>query len=75
MQDLNEKDTDEFNKVKFKIHILKTLYPDPEKSVKENSVSMCEEDYAQKKAAYEKAYGKPLDYTFQNSDIAGWVKK
>lgn len=75
MQDLNEKDTDEFNKVKFKIHILKTIYPDPEKSVKENSVLMCEEDYAQKKAAYEKAYGKPLDYTFQNSDIAGWVKK
>ena len=75
MQDLNEKDTDEFNKVKFKIHILKTIYPDPEKSVKENSVLMCEEDYAQKKAAYEKAYGKPLDYTFQNSDIAGGVKK
>lgn len=75
MEDLKEKDTEEFNKVRFKIHVLKTLYPDPKKSVKENSVSMCEEDYAQKKAAYEKAYGKPLDYIFQNSDIAGWVKR
>ena len=26
-----------------------------------------------KKAIYEKVYGKPLDYSFEPSDIAGWV--
>ena len=75
MQDLPERDTDEFYKVKFKIHILKTLYPDPQKSIKENSIEMCRADYEQKKAAYEAAYGKPLTYDFDETDIAGWIRK
>lgn len=73
MKDLNEKDNDEFRKVKFIVHVLDILYPDPGKSVKENSEQMCKVDYELKKAAYEKAYGKPLSYTFENSDIAGWM--
>ncbi len=73
MVDLPEKDAPSFYKVKYVLHILGTLYPDPAKSVKENSCDLCERDYALKKAAYEKAYGKPLDYGFENTDIAGWV--
>lgn len=73
MRDLPEKDTDEFYKVKYIIHVLPTIYPDPEKSVKENSLCMREQDYQQKKAAYEKAYGKKLTYDFDESDIAGWM--
>jgi len=34
---------------------------------------MMQTDYEQKKAAYEKAYGKAVDYTFDLSDIAGWI--
>ncbi len=73
MQDLPEKDTEEFCKVKFIVHVLDVLYPDPEKTVRENSEAMCKQDYELKRAAYEKAYGKPLDYTFARTDIAGWM--
>ncbi len=73
MIDTKEPENQEgFNRVRFKLHVLKTIYPDPEKSVKENSLIMCETDYNQKKEAYEKAYHKPLDYEFAPCDIAGW---
>ena len=73
MIDCKEKDTPEFYKVKFRLHILGTLYPDPQKSVKENSKELCEKDFFLKKAAYERIYGKPLDYDFEITDIAGWT--
>lgn len=74
MQDLPDKDNNEdFYKVKYIIHILGTLYPDLNKTVKQNSIDMCNADYELKKAAYEKAYGKPLSYTFEPHDIAGWT--
>ena len=73
MQDLEKMDTKDFHKVKYIVHILDVLYPNKEKSVKENSVLMCETDDRLKKEMYEKVYKKPLDYTFENSDIAGWI--
>lgn len=74
MQDLALRDTDEFNKVKYVLHILPVLFPDPEKSVRENSVELCVRDYELKKSAYERAYNKELDYKFSASDIAGWKR-
>lgn len=71
--DTDKKDTEEFYKTKYKLHILDILYPDPEKNVKQNSEELCAKDYQLKKAAYEKAYGKPLTYDFEQTDIAGWV--
>lgn len=71
--DLGEKDSGDFNKVKYILHILDVLFPDPEKSVRENSFAMCQRDYALKTAAYEAAYGKKLDYEFDPEDIAGWM--
>lgn len=73
MRDIPELDTPEFHKVRYTIHILDVLTPDPAKSVRENSLEMCRRDYALKKRAYEEIYGKPLDYTFADSDIAGWL--
>ncbi len=70
---LPKKDIDEFNQTRFVTHILPTIYPDPEKSVKENSKHMMEVDYQQKKRAYEKAYGRPLTYDVERGDIAGWM--
>ena len=55
----------------FSLHIMKPIYPDPFKSLKENSLAMMQQDMAYKKGAYEKAFGKPLDYTFEDWDIAG----
>lgn len=73
MQDLPERDKGDFNKVKYTVHVLDVMYPDSNKTVKENSVEMCRRDYQLKKKAYEKAYNKPLTYTFEKHDIAGWT--
>ncbi|MBQ3057755.1 MAG: 1-acyl-sn-glycerol-3-phosphate acyltransferase [Clostridia bacterium] len=72
MVDLSEDDTPEFKKVKYVLHVLDVLYPDPKKTVKENTEALGVLDYSLKKACYEAVYGKPLDYKFENSDIAGW---
>ncbi|MBQ9133172.1 MAG: 1-acyl-sn-glycerol-3-phosphate acyltransferase [Clostridia bacterium] len=73
MRDKEKADTEEFLQVQYVMHVLEVLYPDPEKSVRENTESMRARDFALKKAAYEDAYGKPLTYAFENSDIAGWI--
>ncbi len=72
MKTLPKLERKNFHKVKYIIHVLGTLAPDPDKTVKENSIIMCGQDMALKTAAYERAYGKPLDYTFSPDDIAGW---
>ncbi|AMV60752.1 Hypothetical protein ADU72_0811 [Pediococcus damnosus] len=73
IRDLDKMESDTFKEVSFVCHILKPIYSDPTKSVRENSLMMMHKDYAQKCNAYEKAYGKPLTYDFEPSDIAGWA--
>lgn len=70
--DLEEDDTSEFKKVKYVLHILDVLYPDTNKTVKENTEILGEIDYKLKKDCYEAVYGKKLTYDFESSDIAGW---
>lgn len=70
--DTPKDDTPEFRQVKYILHVLDVLFPDAEKSVRENTEMLSERDYALKKACYETVYGKKLTYTFENSDIAGW---
>lgn len=70
--DTEKDDTEEFKKVKYTLHILDILYPDPDKTVKENTEMLGIADYSLKKTCYETVYGKTLDYKFENSDIAGW---
>lgn len=72
MVDLDEDDTVEFKKVKYVLHVLGVLYPDPQKTVRENTEYLAEKDYLLKKACYERVYGKPLTYEFDCTDIAGW---
>lgn len=69
--DLGISDNEEFNKVKYNVHVLKPLFPDKEKTVKQNSIDMAKKDYEQKKEAYEKAYSKKLTYDFDYKDIIG----
>ena len=75
MIDTDKKDNDQFNQVKYIIHILKPIIPDENKSPRENSKLMAEIDYNQKIVAYEKAYNKKLNYKFSYEDIAGLKKK
>lgn len=65
-------DEDGFKKLKFILHIMKPIYPDPEKTLKQNKEEMQKKDYEAKIKAYEDAYGKKLDYTFEQDDIAGF---
>lgn len=65
----NEKYNYEIYATKHILHVLPPIYPDSNKSVKENSIEMMQKDYEQKKNAYEKAYNKKLDYTFEETDI------
>lgn len=73
--DTDKAENSEFNKVKYRIHILDVLYPDPAKRDRDNAKEMRERDCALKKAAYEAAYGKALAYDFELTDIAGWKCK
>ena len=75
MIDMDEPDNDQFNQVRYVVHVLDPIFPEIDKSERENSKRMAEQDYAEKKAAYESAYGKKLDYEFSYSDIAGWRGK
>ncbi|MBP3634665.1 MAG: 1-acyl-sn-glycerol-3-phosphate acyltransferase [Oscillospiraceae bacterium] len=70
--DLPGMDTKDFHKVRYVLHVLDTLYPDPEKSARQNSFDMSQKDMELKRAAYEACYGKKLTYDFDPSDIAGW---
>lgn len=73
IRDTSEKETAQFYKTEQIIHILEPIYPDRSLSVRENSKIMMAADYRQKVAAYEQAYGKKLNYDFEESDIAGWI--
>lgn len=73
IKDKDERDTDEFYKVRYRVHVLGLIYPDPEKSVRENREEMCRRDYELKREAYERIYGRSLSYEFENRDIAGWI--
>lgn len=72
MVDMDKDDNSEFKRVQYVLHILDVLYPDKEKSVKENSDYLAERDYELKKECYENSYNKKLTYMFDSSDIAGW---
>lgn len=70
--DLNKDDNSEFKKVKYVLHILDVLYPDKNKTVRENTDYLALTDYSLKMACYERVYGKKLTYRFEDGDIAGW---
>ncbi len=72
MVDLDTDDTEEFKQIQYRLHILGVLYPDTEKTVRENVEYLSATDYGLKKSCYETVYSKALDYAFENTDIAGW---
>ncbi len=75
IRDAHGKENNQFKKTRHIMHVLPPIYPDPKKTVRENSEAMMAQDYKQKVEAYEKAYGKKLTYDFDESDIAGWIPK
>lgn len=73
MRECEKKENKEFYKVKYILHVLGVLYPDSEKSPKENSIILAKRDYELKRKAYEKIYNKKLCYAFEKGDIAGCI--
>ncbi|AJY60709.1 lysophospholipid acyltransferase family protein [Lactobacillus helveticus] len=67
-----EKKDPNFYETKYIVHVLPPIFPDVSLSANENAHKMMEQDYHQKVAAYEKIYGKKLNYDFTDWDIAGW---
>ncbi|MBE6956184.1 MAG: 1-acyl-sn-glycerol-3-phosphate acyltransferase [Ruminococcaceae bacterium] len=70
--DREEDATPQFKRVRYVLHVLDVLYPDPNKTVRENTEALGVKDYSLKKSCYESVYGKELTYAFDRSDIAGW---
>lgn len=73
LRELPAMENKEFHKLRYTLHVLEVLYPQEGKTVKENSEVMRRRDNELKRAAYERVYGKPLDYRFEPWDIAGWA--
>ena len=67
-----EKKDSNFYETKYIVHVLQPIFPDVSLSANENAHKMMKQDYQQKVAAYEKIYGKKLNYDFTDWDIAGW---
>lgn len=72
IKDQLQNDNAQFKKVHYVVHVLPTIYPDPQKNIEANTNLMMKKDYAQKCQAYEQAYHRKLDYHFEAEDIAGW---
>ena len=72
MRERDEYDESGFKKLKFVLHIMPIIRPDSSMTLKEKKELMQKKDYECKVDAYEKAYGKKLDYTFENWDIGGF---
>ncbi len=70
--DTDKEDAEGFRKVRHVLHVLGVLYPDKERSVRENTKFLAATDYAMKCACYETVYKKKLTYDFETEDIAGW---
>lgn len=73
MRETDQNDNGQFKKVKYTLHVLPPIYPSPDKSPRENSRMMQQVDTQQKTEAYERIYNKKLDYSFDYSDIAGYI--
>lgn len=75
MQDLKKPDNKQFNQIRYLVHILPVIYPQKHLSDLDNSYYMMQQDYQQKKEAYESAYKQKLTYDFEPADIVGWRSK
>ncbi|MCR4900703.1 MAG: 1-acyl-sn-glycerol-3-phosphate acyltransferase [Treponema sp.] len=72
MNDSDKIGGDGFPLQEYTLHFLPAIYPDPEKSVKENMKMMRDKNYAAWKEVYESVYGIPLTYScgpIENLDL------
>ncbi len=63
MEDTETYGADGFPLQAYTVHILKPIYPDASKNVKQNALEMKQKNYLAWKEVYEQTYGMPLTYT------------
>ena len=68
MNDSDKIGGDGFPIQEYTLHFLPAIYPDPEKSTKENMEMLKDKNYAAWKEVYETTYGIPLTYSCENSE-------
>lgn len=73
IEDTDEIGDDGFKKSKYTLYVMPPIYPDPNKTLKQNKEEMRQKDFELKVEAYEKAYGRKYDEPFDvTKDIAGY---
>lgn len=73
IDDLDEVGEDGFKKSKYTLYVMPPIYPDKNKNLRTNKEEMMKKDYDLKVKAYEMAYNKKMDDSFnEKEDIAGW---
>lgn len=71
MRDTDKIDGDGFPVQEYTLHVLDAIYPDANKSRRENEKDMMENNFRQWKDCYEKFYGIPLTYCDDTNFIGG----
>ena len=73
MVNTDEVMNDGFKEIKYRLHVLKPIYPDMEKPLKERKEEMREKDYSARVELYESLYSRKIEDEFdRKKDIAGW---
>lgn len=71
MQDSDTVGEDGFPIQRYTIHISEPIYPDPAKSISENTLCLMRENYRVWREIYEATYGEPLTYDCPPEKLAG----
>ena len=75
LKDRGIKDDNNFNKLKYILHVLDIIEQDNNLSVRQNSINNSKKDYELKVKKYEECFNKKLTYDFSYEDIAGLQKE
>ena len=75
LKDRGIKDNNNFNKLKYILHVLDIIEQDNNLSVRQNSINNSKKDYELKVKKYEECFNKKLTYDFSYEDIAGLQKE
>ncbi len=75
LKDRGIKDDNNFNKLKYILHVLDIIEQDNNLSVRQNSINNSKKDYELKVKKYEEFFNKKLTYDFSYEDIAGLQKE
>jgi len=73
MQNTDKLGRDGFYIQKYKLHVMKPIYPNKDLDFKEQKEDLRRRDYELRVKKFEEVYNRKIDYNFnEETDIAGW---